>query len=225
MTAVPSRPTPLVTAWAGLFLGTWATGAALVESDALAPLRWLDSYVATEMAAHRPAWLTDLADVWTDLGSGPVLVPLIVLAGLALGRRPRAGLHPLLLLVTVHLGALLIYEPVKRLVERPRPHVAPIVASAHGYAFPSGHSAQAVAVGGLLVWLVLERVQDDRTRRVVVAVGVTLIAGIVASRVVLGVHWTTDVVAGGLLGGLWSRALVVADGQRALTRKSATSTR
>ena len=111
---------------------------------------------------------------------------------------------------------------MKHLLARPRPHIPPIVATEPSWAYPSGHSTQAAAMAVLLTCLVVPRLERAWARRAVVGLAVVLAAGVGVSRVELGVHWTTDVLAGAALGGLWSGALVaIAGGQRALTRKSA----
>jgi undecaprenyl-diphosphatase len=60
----------------------------------------------------------------------------------------------------------------------------------------------------LLAWMVTRRLRRSWARRTVIAVAAVLAVGVMASRVELGVHWTTDVVAGALLGALWAAALI-----------------
>ncbi|MGW4946981.1 phosphatase PAP2 family protein [Actinoplanes sp. NPDC004185] len=92
------------------------------------------------------------------------------------------------------LGALL-----KLLVGRHRPDLLDPVARATGYSFPSGHALNAALTAGVFV-LVLLPVAHGAKRWVLwgAALAVTVLTGL--SRIVLGVHWTSDVVAGWLLG-------------------------
>jgi membrane-associated phospholipid phosphatase len=208
----PARPAVAVAlrlalAFAALFAGTWAIGWLLLRSGWVDPVLRADLHVATWVSAHRTPWVTSLMRAWTRLGTQSVLVPVVVATGLAF--RWRAGTwRPLALLAGTCAGLPLVYRTVKDVLERPRPRIAPIVATEHSWAYPSGHATQAVAVASLLAWLVTRRLERRWARRTVVAVAAVLALGVMASRVELGVHWTTDVVAGGLLGGLWAAALV-----------------
>jgi undecaprenyl-diphosphatase len=88
---------------------------------------------------------------------------------------------------------------VKELVQRARPVVADALEHAPGYSFPSGHAANAAAAATatvLLLWPVLGR----RGRPLAVVAAVVLVVGTALDRVLLGVHYPSDVVAGVLLG-------------------------
>ncbi|MCV2396055.1 phosphatase PAP2 family protein [Actinotalea sp. M2MS4P-6] len=88
---------------------------------------------------------------------------------------------------------------VKLLVERARPVVTDAVADAPGYSFPSGHTANATAAAGVtvvLLWPLLGR----WGRRVAVVLAAALVVVTGADRVLLGVHYPSDVIGGVLLG-------------------------
>lgn len=105
-------------------------------------------------------------------------------------------------------GAVALYALVKPLVGRPRPTLGPLVSTATGYSFPSGHATQAAAVYGALVIVWTRHATSvSRTAQAWAAatVGVFLVG---ASRVYLGVHWPTDVLAGWALGAFWLAALL-----------------
>ncbi|MFE5600964.1 phosphatase PAP2 family protein, partial [Streptomyces coelicoflavus] len=76
------------------------------------------------------------------------------------------------------------------------------VDSAHYAAFPSGHAMTATFVCGLLVWLLHHYGAGRGLRRAGLALAVVSVAGVGVTRVWLGVHWTTDVLGGWLLGAL-----------------------
>jgi undecaprenyl-diphosphatase len=107
-------------------------------------------------------------------------------------------------------GGVLIGQTMKWAYARPRPELVPHGAEVFTASFPSGHSMMA-AVVYLTVGALLARTQADRGVKVyilVVAVLLTVLVG--ASRVYLGVHWPTDVLAGWALGGLWALVCLVA---------------
>jgi undecaprenyl-diphosphatase len=107
-------------------------------------------------------------------------------------------------------GGVLIGQTMKWAYARPRPELVPHGAEVFTASFPSGHSMMA-AVVYLTVGALLARTQADRGVKVyilIVAVLLTVLVG--ASRVYLGVHWPTDVLAGWALGGLWALVCLVA---------------
>ncbi|MGW0812963.1 phosphatase PAP2 family protein [Streptomyces viridiviolaceus] len=105
------------------------------------------------------------------------------------------------LAVACILGSLL-QQGLKAAVGRARPVWPDPVDSAHYAAFPSGHSMTAMFVCGLLVWLLHHYGAALAVRLTALAAAVVSVAGVGVTRVWLGVHWTTDVVGGWLLGAL-----------------------
>ncbi|MFD8201019.1 phosphatase PAP2 family protein [Streptomyces sp. NPDC003470] len=116
------------------------------------------------------------------------------------------------LAVTCALGSLL-QQVLKAAVDRPRPVWPDPVDSAHYAAFPSGHAMTATFVCGLLVWLLHHYGAPPGPRRTALTAAVVSVAGVGVTRVWLGVHWTTDVVAGWLLGALVVALAVLAHGR------------
>jgi undecaprenyl-diphosphatase len=153
------------------------------------------------LAEGRTDALITAARVITWAGSAIVLVPLAAVCCLVL---VRAGMRREALAVALSLGGgMLIYDLVKLLTSRPRPPVEHLQAVT-GSSFPSGHATQASAF-----WLALALAlrATPASRRVVRAAGLgaVLLALVVAwSRVYLGVHYPSDVVAGLILGGGWA---------------------
>ena len=102
--------------------------------------------------------------------------------------------------LTAVLGSVLLSGTIKQLVDRPRPDVDRLV-EIGGLAFPSGHAtAAAICYGSLLVAALTVR---TRPRIAVAVVCGTVAVAVAASRVWLGVHYPTDVVAGSTLGSAW----------------------
>jgi undecaprenyl-diphosphatase len=149
-----------------------------------------------------PAWLPDAMRDLTSLGSTLVLalVFVLVLVYLLIARKKAAAL----LFTVAVLGGQAVSTLLKVLVDRPRPPMpdwAPHVSTA---SFPSGHSMLS-AVTFLTIGALLARVEQRPALRiyfVVVAVFLTVLVGM--SRVYLGVHWPTDVLAGWTLGSAWA---------------------
>lgn len=181
----------------------------LVEQAAL--LRVWDDEVAQWAAAHQASPAMDVAHVVTYAGATVtiVVVTAVVVVLLLRTRRPRWAVF--LLAVTV--GQLLLVQTLKAIVAHPRPDVAPLVL-VESSSFPSGHSAAAAATY-LALALVGAALYPRVSRPLLVAVGVGIGVAVGASRVLLGVHWLSDVVVGLLLGWMWCLAcLVVVDPYR-----------
>jgi membrane-associated phospholipid phosphatase len=137
--------------------------------------------------------ITHLGDLWVVAGLGTTLV---------LVARWRAGRWDAAKLVAVVVGGALVITAVsKTLTGRPRPDEA--LTATVSLAFPSGHASRAAAVYMLLAWLAIRWAKYPATRYVVpvLAVGMALATG--WSRVLLGVHWPTDILAGFALGAIW----------------------
>lgn len=168
---------------------------------------WIERHVG-------PAWHGPLL-AFTQLGHVGLLVPLVAAVLLALLRRHdglRAGAW---LLGTA--GAALATRVIKSAVGRPRPADAWVAEG--GHSFPSGHSAGTLAVFGLLVWLLLPHLRRAWRRPVALA-ALALALGVGASRVLLRVHYASDVLAGWLLALAWA-ACVVCMAEWALRRRRA----
>ncbi|HTI33975.1 MAG TPA: phosphatase PAP2 family protein, partial [Miltoncostaea sp.] len=122
----------------------------------------------------------------------------------------------------VVVGDKLLTTGVKDLADRARPTLEP-VAKTLGPSFPSGHSSTAAAFFAAAA-LVLGLGRSPRARAVLAGVAVGLAVAVAASRVLLAVHWLTDVVAGLALGWAWFAICAVAFGGR-LLRFGATAER
>ncbi len=107
-------------------------------------------------------------------------------------------------------GELLGVTLVKRLVERHRPPEALWAVVAHGWAFPSGHAANAVVVFATAAALAAGLSTHRTVRLLCWASGALLVALVGFSRIELGVHWATDVVAGAIWASGWTVTVVAA---------------
>ncbi len=149
-----------------------------------------------------PAWLQEMARDVTSLGSYAVLglMVLLVLGYIVmLGKRGAA-----VFMLTSVLGGQVLSTVLKVLFERPRPDLVPHATRVFTASFPSAH-AMLSAVTYLTLGALLTRVVPSHTVKVYVmstAAFLTLIVGV--SRVYLGVHWPTDVLAGWCVGSAWA---------------------
>ena len=167
-----------------------------------APLESADHTAAARIndliAGH--AALVSVVKAVTWLGSDGVLWTVIGVAAVALAIRRRWRLAIYLLVAGA--GALILDPVLKSLVGRLRPVVAHPVAYGGGDSFPSGHSLGSIVCYGAL-FLVFLPATRGRWRRVFIAVIATLIALIGISRILLGVHFISDVLGGWALGITW----------------------
>lgn len=174
----------------------------LLVRSAWPPLVSLDAAATT--AAERA--VTDSATVLTaarvtTLAGDPTLLWLLTLAvavGLATGQRRLA-----VFVLVVRLGAQLLSTGLKLVYDRARPVFDQPVDAALGAAFPSGHALGSAAVWTGLAVLALPLV-GRRARSCVIAAAVLLAVLVSFSRVLLGVHFVSDVLAGLLVGAGWT---------------------
>ena len=163
-----------------------------------------------------PSWLLSGALDITALGSATVLgLAVIAVAGfLAL-----QGMWRMALFVTVaSFGGWFINGALKQLFQRPRPDVVPHLREVMTLSFPSGHALQSAVVYLTLGALSMRIAKRRLTKIYCMAVGMLATALVGASRVYLGVHYPTDVIAGWLLGLTW--ALLCWLVERALERRT-----
>jgi membrane-associated phospholipid phosphatase len=112
------------------------------------------------------------------------------------------------------IGQFMVSNLIKVLVGRDRPDILHLTGFS-GSSFPSGH-ATAAAATFMAVALLLGRRRSPRVKAVLAGLAAGLAGAVAASRVLLGVHWFTDVLAGLLLGWLWFAVCSIAFGARVL---------
>jgi undecaprenyl-diphosphatase len=162
-----------------------------------------DLDLVRDLAGDRSPTLTALAHGASFPGRSVVLVPaaiVIALGATALGR-PR---HGVAVLVGI-LGAIVVQNADKAIVARARPPVHRLE-HVSSTSFPSGHATESTAFFLVLAAVLYTGVASCWARRLVAATTLVVIAAVALSRVYLGVHYPTDVVAGMLLGAAWATA-------------------
>jgi membrane-associated phospholipid phosphatase len=192
----------------GLLLGVLAY---LVRSNS--QLVHLDASVAQWGADHSGPVSERGLDVVTQLGGTWLVVLLaIVVALVGYVRRPNRWIP--VFLVTVLVGQVLLSNGIKEVLDRARPTFKP-VAETLGPSFPSGHSTTAAAFYAAAA-LVLGRGMGPRGRAMLAGAAAGIAVAVASTRVLLDVHWLSDVVAGLALGWAWFAVCSIAFGGRML---------
>jgi len=179
----------------------------VIEADGLAGL---DRPVLDAAVGWRSPGLDHAITLYTDVG-GPIGMPVLAtLATILMVWRWRSR-TPLVLMLIAAAGSLAMTVTGKELIGRARPPrslaVPPFESSP---SFPSGHTLNATVLTGIAVYLVLRRLDRKRARTATILAGVAFVVSMGLSRVFLGHHWLTDVVAGWLLGLAWVAVVVTA---------------
>ncbi len=149
-----------------------------------------------------PQWLETMCHDLTSLGS-PTVVTLIAIAAVSYlwidGKRAAASFVALSIV-----GGALLVSLLKFGFARPRPELVSHLVDVNSFSFPSGHATMA-AVTYLTLGVLLARVEKRRRMKLYLLVVASILVFIVGfTRVYLGVHWPTDVLAGWCLGTAWA---------------------
>lgn len=138
--------------------------------------------------------LTQIMIFFTELGSSKIItiigVLLLIFMFIVLRQRLELILIPL-----VFIGARMLNEFLKEFFVRERPDLNRLI-EIGGYSFPSGHAMNAMAFYGIVTFLMSRQIKNRRGRTIFILSGSLFILMIGISRVYLGVHYPTDVIAG-----------------------------
>jgi undecaprenyl-diphosphatase len=193
----------------GLVLGLLAY---LMRTNA--QLADVDNSVGQWQVDHGTHLSTQALQVVTDLASTyAVVIVILVVAVAEYVRIPNRWVP--VFLVSVVVGEIVLVTTIKEALDRVRPSFNPVAATL-GPSFPSGHSATAAALYAAVA-LVLARRRAPRTRTLLAAAAAAVAVAVACSRVMLGVHWLSDVIAGLAFGWAWFAICAIAFGGRFLT--------
>jgi undecaprenyl-diphosphatase len=187
---------------AGGFVVLVPAGLVLLGLLAVGSVGGADRRVAIDvnaLVAPHPT-LVGVLTVATGLGATPTAAVVLgtLVAALLIRRRVRLAAY----VAVTAIGGAALSPTLKVLVGRLRPVVPEPVAGAGGYSFPSGHTTTVTIMVGVLLLVLLPAVPARRRRAVIVTgIGLAVLVGL--TRVALGVHFVSDVVAGWLLGSAW----------------------
>ncbi|MBT2502060.1 phosphatase PAP2 family protein [Curtobacterium sp. ISL-83] len=191
-------------------LATWAASAvydAVRESDDVAVL---DRPVLDWMMSIRSPVADQLVTWWTDV-AGTIGMPIVALGFLVGFTIQRRRWTPFVLLVSASAGSLFMTIAGKDLIGRARPPLHDAVPPyEHSPSFPSGHTLNATVIVGTIVYLLILRQTRVVTRVWTIVVGTLFVLSVGFSRVFLGHHWLTDVLAALALGLAWLSLVITA---------------
>lgn len=138
-------------------------------------------------------FVTPIAKFITNFGGAIYLIGITTILFIVI-KNKKIGIA-----IISNLGIVTILNQLlKRILQRPRPEEFRII-NESGYSFPSGHSMISMAFYGFLIYLIYKNVKNKYLKWSLITVLGTLIISIGVSRVYLGVHYTSDVVAGFLI--------------------------
>ena len=161
-----------------------------------------DMVITATLQKQRNPWIRRFMIAISEIGFPKLSVPLTIgVAGIFLALRFR--LEAIFILLTT--SSNLLNALVKRLIKRPRPtkELVTVVRVINEPSFPSGHVMHYTNFFGLLIYLLATNWRSGKLRDILIAICTALIVFIGPSRVYLGAHWPSDVMAGYIYGGLW----------------------
>ncbi|WP_205854214.1 phosphatase PAP2 family protein [Phenylobacterium kunshanense] len=179
----------------------------MVEGDTEALDRRLVLALRTPGDLNNPVGSHDLEEAVRDVTAlgGTTLIVVVTLVGILAFAFHRRYRHALVLGGTVLLGTL-SSNLTKTLFDRPRPDLVPHEVFVYSGSFPSGHSTMAATTYLTLAMLVSSLEPRRRTKALAYGLACAVLVGVGFSRVYLGVHWPSDVLAGWCLGAAWALA-------------------
>jgi undecaprenyl-diphosphatase len=166
------------------------------------PITSFDPAVSLWLHAHMQPWVTKFLFLFTHLHSTIGLIAMTALIAIFLFVKKRASMIPWLLL-TVQGGQLLNFA-VKDLFQRSRPHFDDPVVQLATYSFPSGHAAGSTVFWGFACVLAFAWPAPKALRRALMIIAPVMVALTCLSRVYLGAHYVSDVLAGVCEGIAWT---------------------
>ncbi len=166
-----------------------------------------DMKITKALQKRRNPWLRRFLIGISEIGFPKLATPLtFTIAGIFWALRFR--LEALFILLTS--SSSILNALVKRLIKRPRPNkkLVTVVRVINEPSFPSGHVMYYTNFYGLLIYLLATNWRSGKLRNVLIAICTALLVCIGPSRIYLGAHWPSDVMAGYIWGGLWFGGLM-----------------
>ena len=194
----------LLAAWLALTGILVIVGTAVVHSSTVEAF---DRHVTSSVVAHRTPALNAAMKAITWLGSWVALVTTAVLM-VVLAVRGRIVWLAVFFAVVAWAGEAGAVTLAKHVVQRPRPPESIWLKTAHGWSWPSGHTATAVLVFAVLATVLTHVFSSRRSTVASWIVAIAAMAAVGFSRIELGVHWTTDVVASFVFVSIWLLVIV-----------------
>lgn len=149
----------------------------------------LDENIYNYIYSFRNNFLDNLFKTITKFGNTSTIIIMIFILLIFLGKE---NIYKLILTVVT---TVLTNQGLKHIIRRIRPEHIRLIKE-KGYSYPSGHSMISIALYGLLIYLIYKNIKNKFLKTILIVLLLTLILGIGISRIYLGVHHATDVLAG-----------------------------
>jgi len=185
---------------AALFLGALFIFAFIAHEAVYEQEDAFDTRVHTYLLAHTTPSLLEAARSFTFVGSSLFLLPayILLIGTLVIFQKKRSALD----ISIVAISSFLIMQLLKRIFQRKRPEL-PIIKAIHTYSFPSGHSLSSFIFCSILAYLIWKSNWLNIWKWIYTVLLGLLAIAVGLSRIVLNVHFATDVIAGFCLGVMW----------------------
>lgn len=161
-----------------------------------------DDAIMGWMGTHRIAWIERSLLEITALGTGLVVMMIVIISALFLVATQHRFSAFLLLVASA--GGLILNVILKSSFDRPRPQLFEWVTSPSGSSFPSGHAMGSAIVYFTVAYLIARLEKRRWTRALTIFTALLLVLLISVSRLYLGVHYPSDVIAGMVIGLAWA---------------------
>jgi len=155
-------------------------------------ITWIQSFISGKM--------TSIMEVFTFIGSAKGVISVAVITVIIMMVNKKWW-ETLFFIIAVA-GSHLFNDLLKWVFHRARPQIHPLITET-GYSFPSGHSMSSIVIYGMLMFFLVLFFQKRWAKRAVIILLSLLILFIGISRIYLGVHYPSDVIAGFSAGGVW----------------------
>lgn len=175
---------------------------AMIDVDFLTVI---DQSIGQHLYQWGPAPFTTFVQSFTLIGNAQGIIPLtLIIAGIFyyISRKWQILLW---IVFTILVGAGPVVALIKNIIQRARPSYVPHLVDQGGYSFPSGHATGAVLAWGTLAFLTWYYFKDKYPKIMPYLIGFTIfmVVAISASRLYLGVHYLSDIIAGWSIGATW----------------------
>lgn len=201
----------------GLSFGASRIYDAITESDGVAGL---DGPILQAAIHARTPALDTIAFGYAEI-AGPIGMPILAAVAMLILALRRKSWTPVILIASAAIGSLLMTVAGKDIVGRVRPpHADAVPPFEFSPSFPSGHTLNSIVIAGVVAYLLILRRRSTHARVLTIVVASVFALTVGLSRVFIGAHWFTDVLAGWTLGGAWL-ALVITAHRLYLTSRKA----
>lgn len=156
---------------------------------------YIDEYVYSLIFKLKSSDMTNIIKIITNIG-GTIIIVVVTMLSLFIFRNKKINICIILNLLGIF---ILNNVLIKNIIARDRPTGINIIEE-NGYSFPSGHTAISTVVYGYLIYLIYNYVSNKKLKYVLISILSIIILIVGLTRIYLGVHYTSDVLGGYLLG-------------------------